>query len=200
VAELTIAIMAGGASERMPVDKALLRLASGETMLERVVTVSLATGYHVIVVGRRAPEGWKEEDVRFVPDASPGLGPIGGLVTSLEFAGDDVLAVGCDMPRMTTDALCWLADASAKRSAPSGIASTRDGKLEPLFSVYGSGMLEMACGQIAQGRRSLHGLIELAGMECLAVPAPFAACLQNINTPADLATLNADSLSPNRQS
>jgi molybdopterin-guanine dinucleotide biosynthesis protein A len=55
------AVLAGGRSSRMGVDKAMVRV-GGVMMLERVVRAAMGAGLEVMVVGRGAAvEGWPAE-------------------------------------------------------------------------------------------------------------------------------------------
>ena len=91
-------IFIGGASRRMGRPKALLPVASGETLLERTVRVVSAAGLAPVLVGRRAELPELELLIAklvlpVLADAAPNAGPLGGLVSLLEEAGDhDVLA------------------------------------------------------------------------------------------------------------
>jgi molybdopterin-guanine dinucleotide biosynthesis protein A len=78
-----------------------------------------------MVVGRERPEDWPTDSpVLFLADAAPGSGPLGGLATALArvraTGGDGVLAVACDMPRLSADALRWLLDQAAAALAAGG--------------------------------------------------------------------------------
>ena len=104
---LVAAILAGGQSRRMGRDKASI-IWQGETLLARTARVAQEAGFAVMVIGRERPDGWPLPDTRFVPDAYPGQGPLGGLATALEAANQDVLLLACDMPLLSVEAIAWL--------------------------------------------------------------------------------------------
>jgi len=106
--DICVGILAGGSSRRMGRDKALLTIEGKETMLERAVGTALRTGCVVAVSGRDAPDGWANPQVDFIPDRIPCRGPLHGIIRLLERYGLPVLAIGCDMPRLTPEALGWL--------------------------------------------------------------------------------------------
>jgi len=106
--DICVGILAGGSSRRMGRDKALLTIEGEETMLERAVGTALRTGCVVAVSGREAPDGWANPQVDFIPDRIPCRGPLHGIIRLLERYGLPVLAIGCDMPRLTPEALGWL--------------------------------------------------------------------------------------------
>lgn len=193
----TIAILAGGASRRMGVDKAALIL-QGRTLLDRAIDVALAVSPNVLVVGgeagrRRAgdedagrPESGPHAEVRFVADDLPGQGPLGGLVTALRHSGTSVLAIACDMPWLTSEALRWLIelDGEIHADAPQlGTVTTWHGQLEPLFSIYRPACLPLMEARLARGERALHRFIQASGFRTLDVPAWVGEQLANVNTP-----------------
>ncbi len=181
-----IAIMAGGQSRRMGRDKAELEL-GGQTLLDRVVDRALGVRDTVVVVGRTG----QRDDVAWLEDEQPGLGPLGGLETVLAALDRPVLLVACDMPLVDEDALCWLLDAFARADAPAhGLATMREGKLEPLFSVYTPAVLPLVDERIAAGRRSLRGLIEAGNFGRVEAPPEVAQKLRNVNTPGEFEDLS----------
>lgn len=191
---LTVAVLAGGKSERMGQDKALLPAAGSSSLLEHVVREAWdATALPVLIVGRARPENWLLGDKAavFVPDDEwPGVGPLGGLQTALRHAnGASVLALACDLPKMTAAALRWLLDkaraAYARGELGDGLATQNGAQIEPLFSVYAASCLPLLDARLAQDRRSLHGLIEAGDFSRLIAPPEVAAALVNVNTPEE---------------
>lgn len=185
---MTAAILAGGESRRMGADKANLTF-GGVPLLERAARAAQAAGLPVLVAGRARPPDWPLPEADFFPDAAPGLGPLGGLETALRRAGTPVLALACDMPLLTPEALRWLRELAATSVGPHGLAVTRAGRWEPLFSVYAPACLPLIESRLAQSRRSLHGLIEAGDFTNVEAPDWVAAQLVNVNTPEDLARL-----------
>lgn len=190
ILQMTVAIFAGGESRRMGTDKAALRF-GGVSLLERAARAALSAGLPVLVAGRERPEGWQTPGVGFAPDAAPGRGPLGGLETALRYAATPVLAVACDMPLLTPDALVWLRDQAVAGMGEHGLAVLQDGQWEPLFSVYTPLCLPLVESRLAAGRLSLHGLIEAGDFARADAPAWVAPQLVNVNTPEDLARLGA---------
>ena len=184
--QTTIAILAGGQSRRMGTDKAVLEI-GGLSLLERAARLALAAALPVVVVGRECPNGWPLPAVPFLPDAVPGRGPLGGLHTALHHVGGPVLALACDLPRLTADALAWLLAQATAQSGPHGLAVLHDGQWEPLFSVYDPDCLPLIESRLAAGRLALHGLIEAGDFGRLEAPDWVAAQLANINTPDEWA-------------
>ena len=185
----TAAILAGGRSERMGSDKALLSV-DGIPLLVRMARIAQEVTPRVLVVGRARPFDWPFPGVSFVPDAMPGLGPLGGLMTALRAAGDDtVLALACDMPLLTADALRWLLNAGTTHALADGVVTVNRSQVEPLFALYTAACLPLVESRIGENRCSLHGLIEAGAFGRIQAPPEIAATLVNMNTPADFAAL-----------
>ncbi len=179
-----VAILAGGLSTRMGRDKASL-IVGGETLLNRTIRIALTVSDTPLIVGRALPDGSDHEAAHFVPDDEPGLGPVGGLRTAFrQVSGCDLLALSCDLPLLTGDALRWLI---TQRRGEYGVVTRNAGQWEPLFAVYSLTCLPILDANIADGKRSLHALIR-AGGDGFALadgPPEVAAALANVNTPED---------------
>jgi len=92
------AVLAGGASTRMGTDKALVDL--GDRRLVEVATSALtdAGASEVFVVGGQQ-EQLAALGLRVVEDDYPGQGPLGGVITALRAASEDIVVVlACDHP------------------------------------------------------------------------------------------------------
>ena len=166
-------------------DKANLEV-DGQSLLERTAAAALAAGMPVLVVGRLQPADWTLGAVDFVGDASPDLGPLGGLHTALKRANGPVLALACDLPRLTADALLWLKESQSEREGEHGLVVVNSGRWEPLFSVYTSACLPLIEEKMLEGRLSLHGLIEAGHFGMAEAPAWIEPLLFNVNTPEEL--------------
>ena len=124
-------------------DKANLEL-DGLPLLERTAALAQAAGLPVLIVGRLQPADWPLDGVRFVEDAQPGRGPLGGLHTAMTQAEGSILLIACDMPRLSADALRWLmAERQSERAGEHGLITINAGQWEPLFSVYTSNCLAL---------------------------------------------------------
>ena len=185
---MIIAILAGGQSARMGSDKAVLEI-GGMTLLERTARLALAAGLPVLVVGRACPEGWPLPEATFIADAEPGLGPLGGLATALRHTQSSVLALACDLPLLTADAVRWRADFYEQVIGEFGRVTVNHGRLEPLFSIYRPFGLPLIESRLAEGKRSLHGLIGAGEFVLDTAPDWVAAQLVNANTPEEWANI-----------
>ncbi|HVK04338.1 MAG TPA: molybdenum cofactor guanylyltransferase [Armatimonadaceae bacterium] len=195
------AVLAGGRSHRMGRDKAALTLdgenGGGETLLAHAVRVAREAGAReVLVVGRtEAPEG----ATAAFGDDIPGMGPLGGIATALRHAdGLPVLALGCDMPKLTPEAVRWLWEASAAQSgedaAAEGVAAVggpAGGRIEPLFAVYRAACLPRLGHALGAGALSATQFVAEGRFGRAAVPPEHAAALTNVNTPEEFAAATA---------
>lgn len=177
-------IFVGGAATRMGGRaKGLLRVEGGVTIVERWRSLFAARQIPVVLVG--AHPAYEGLGLPFVPDASPGKGPLGGLVALLRHvAQGTVIAAACDMPFVSDALLARLVKASAE--API-IAPKRDGRWEPLFAAYESArVLPIAERRLAAGELSLQGLLRAAGAVELALDEEALRELRDYDRPEDV--------------
>src|SRR5688572_10259852 len=106
-----LGICVGGRGSRLGgVQKALLLAPdTGETLIARSLRLARETGHEAVLLGA-AELGESARGVRQLPDATPQLGPLSGLLSLLEYAGDrGALCIACDMPYLTSTLLSRLA-------------------------------------------------------------------------------------------
>lgn len=153
-------------------------------MLERVVGEAVRVA-PTAVIGREYSDGFDLPEAEFVPDDEPGLGPIGGLRTALAHFGGPVLAVGCDMPLVDSDAFEWLVEMFENESPPGGLVAENEEGLQPLFAVYRPEVEEVTRRMIERGERSLHRLVERSSVIVRETPDAVGRKLVNVNTPEE---------------
>lgn len=100
-------ILAGGASERMGSDKALVEI-SGSPMIDWVVKALEDVCGRVLIAGR--PSGWQGR--AGLADETAVRGPLAGLIPALQL-GEPVLLVAVDQPWVRTETLMKLAEIGA---------------------------------------------------------------------------------------
>jgi len=190
---ITAAVLAGGRSMRMGVDKTLLDV-DGRPLVSRVVDAVGEVCAHTLIATNR-PESLAElglaADVRILRDEVAYQGPLGGLATALAETTDEwMLAVGADMPHLTPDVIRALWD--LRGDADAVVPVTPKG-LEPLLALYRvEACLPAAREVLATGRRRIVAVF--ARVKTVEVPEdalrrvdPDLRSLINVNTPADLA-------------
>lgn len=190
-AGIAVAIMAGGMSRRMGRDKGEIRI-DGIPMLERVARAALDAGLPAIVIGRERPEWWRLEAVRFIPDAMPGAGPLGGILTALRSTDGPVLALACDMPMMTAEGIRWLVAIwkSDRNQENVGVISVHGDRIEPLFAIYEHASRHLIEEMIRRGELALKDLARAGSFSFIPLGEIQRGWLNNVNTPEDLARLH----------
>ncbi len=198
---VTAAVMAGGRSMRMGVDKTLLPV-DGETLLARVVDAVSAVCAHTVVVTNRAEqiaEAGLPADTQVLIDEVSYQGPLGGLVTALKGAPDDwVLAVAADVPWLEPEVIraLW-----AARDGAQVVVTVTEKGIEPLLALYHRDCLPAARRVLESGRRRLVAMfpelnvVELP-IESLLTADPGLRSLVNVNTPEDLADVRETEFEP----
>ncbi len=174
-------VLAGGRSSRMGRDKALLPY-RGATLVESVArTVREAAGSACLV---GSPELYQRLDFPAVPDAYPGEGPLGGILTALAHSADAWnLIAACDMPGLTVDFLRGLFDRAELAAADVLVPMLPSGHLEPLCAIYhirAAPALERA---FAAGVRKIAEAFE--SVRTCRLEVPESAMFHNVNTPED---------------
>lgn len=195
---VTAAVLAGGRSVRMGVDKTLLDF-EGETLVSRVVDVVGAVCASTLVVTNR-PEAISTAglppEVRVLRDEVAYQGPLGGLATALAAAEEEwVLAVAADMPWLKPSVVraLWARAEGADVVMPVSAEGP-----EPLLALYRrETCLPAARKALDSGRRRLVAILpgltvaEVA-VESLREVDPELRSLRNINTADDLAEARHD--------
>ena len=171
-------VLAGGKSTRMGRDKATLDWHGG-TLLDHMMEVLHGATDSVHVVGRDP-----------LPDRLPGLGPLSGIATALEFSSTDAnLIIAVDLPHLTKDFLKYLRNRLENSSHP--LVACKIESAFPLCLGIWRPMLPEIHRRLAGKKLSVRGMIESTGTEIISeadlLQAGFdRSIFRNINTPADL--------------
>jgi molybdenum cofactor guanylyltransferase len=181
---MSVGIFVGGRARRMGgFPKGLLRLDDGTTILERTLGLVHELGARVVLVGRK---GAYPADLPSLPDPDGESGPLGGLVSLLEHAGSGaVIALACDMPRLTGALLGRLA---AHPSEAPVVAPKREGRWEPLFARYDARRAApVARARLARRELALKGLLDALGADELPLLPGESMLLDDWDRPEDIA-------------
>ncbi len=186
-ADVTAALLLGGASRRMGRDKAALSMAPDAPPAAVALSRGLAGLFgEVLLVGGDPPAG---TEGRPVADSAGPACALRGVVTALEVArGDRVLVVATDLPGLSADlVLALLAWPEAEAVVP----QTEDG-LQPLCALYRRSAAPKLRARLDRGALSVRGVLDdlevarIAGPDLEAVD-PDGLALRNVNTPDELA-------------
>lgn len=185
------AVLAGGRSSRFGSRKTLARVAGVPLVARAAAALSSAVREAVVVTGDLDVAG--AAGLPAISDRVPGSGPLGGLVTALEWAEDlgagGLLLVGGDMPFITPSALRRLLDVAAPPAVvPVG---GEDRRLQPLCAWYSVDLLPRAAERLDAGDLGLHGFLLEAGAHLISDSAIAgeripSLLFMNVNTRADL--------------
>jgi molybdopterin-guanine dinucleotide biosynthesis protein A len=181
-------VLAGGRSTRMGHDKATLPLASGERLVDRVVAAVAAA---LRTAGEAAPRVLVSGDVpghECVPDAAPGLGPLGGLAAVLArlpaAEAGWLLVVPVDLPALTPAPLAALL--AAPREGAAALAFEGEA-LPALLRLDARVAAAVAARAAASGHeRAVWRLLDDLGARRIPLDAGLAHELANANTPEEL--------------
>ncbi|MFP2906531.1 molybdenum cofactor guanylyltransferase [Pyxidicoccus sp. 3LFB2] len=186
--EVTLAIIAGGQGRRLSgVPKGLLEV-EGRTVVERLLALAPRFGDVLLVANEPGP--YARLALRTVADEVPGKGAPGGVHAALSAARTPwVLAVACDMPFVTPEAVRVLME--ARDEAVDAVCFEVAGRLEPLLAVYRTALAAEWGGALKEDP-SLRQLLsryrtKLLPESALRAVDPTLRSLVNVNTPEDLA-------------
>jgi molybdopterin-guanine dinucleotide biosynthesis protein A len=131
---LSLAILAGGSSERMGQDKAL-KLFLGRPLIQRV-RERLARLTEEIIVSTNQPDKYAFLGLPLYPDLLPNRGALGGLYSSLSAVHSPwMAAVACDMPFASLTLFEYERDLMVREDVDAVIPSGPRGT-EPLHAIY----------------------------------------------------------------
>jgi molybdopterin-guanine dinucleotide biosynthesis protein A len=164
-------------------DKALL-LFRGGALAERVArAVELAAG-SATLVGH--PLRYRHLGFPAIPDAYPGEGPLGGILTALRGASAEWnLVAACDMPGLSAEFLRRLLHAAERSGGDALLPAGPSGRPEPLCAVYHRRLLPALETAFARGARKATATLQELGAAVL--PILEAEPFQNVNTPEEWA-------------
>jgi molybdopterin-guanine dinucleotide biosynthesis protein A len=180
MAPLLGAVLCGGASRRMGVDKATLAI-DGVAMARRVADALLLAGCSPVLAIGGDSTGLSRLGLDHIDDEFPGEGPLGGILTALSH-GSPAVVLACDLPNITAATITTLVDAVDGHDA----AIAYSDRAEPLCAVWSPSAAALLGARFDAGERALHRAID--GLDIAWVTGGRAE-LRNVNTPADLRSL-----------
>lgn len=154
--------LSGGQSQRMGVDKALLRYRASQTEVERWKNIFEELGL---------PFFWSQRSGQYpldlyphIPrlmDETPGFGPLGALVSAHRLDPASAwLVLACDWPLLEAADLVHLLQ--NRRPDLQATAYIQKDRLQPLCCLYEPGFLHEAAAAWQVGQQSLNRLLESA--------------------------------------
>ncbi len=195
--DVTAVILAGGESQRMGTNKALLEIA-GQPLIARTVARVRALCAEIIVV-TNTPEVYQflvaEFGADLVPDTYPARGSLVGLYSGLRAVRSSLaLALACDMPLLNLSLLRAMIGLAAGVDA---VVPRMAGLAEPLHAIYRPSVCVPAIRRHLEigDRRMVSFLPDVAVryLDAADVDAydPRRLSFMNVNTPAEWADAQA---------
>jgi molybdenum cofactor guanylyltransferase len=168
----------------MGTDKAFVEVA-GVPMAERVAGSLAAAGCEpvVFVGGDTALLARFGRPVHV--DRFPDQGPGGGVVTALNAVEDDIVIAACDLPLLSARTVSALI-AAVTDDIDVVVAATD--RMQPALAWWSAASRPVVERLWAEGRRSLHELVESMPMRAVTVDA---VSVRNVNTAGELADAEA---------
>jgi molybdopterin-guanine dinucleotide biosynthesis protein A len=189
------AIIAGGRGTRLGGRRKGQLLIGGRSILDRQLAVLRPLFPRILLVDNDPATA--PPDVEVIGDRHPsGQGPLAGLDAVLSALRPDEKAAVCvagDMPFLHPGLLALLRDHRATADAVVPLVS---GFPEPLCARYGRPCAKVIAAALAAGHLRTSGFLSQVATEYLPEPTlraldPQLLTLENVNTPEDLARLEA---------
>ncbi|MGC4232719.1 MAG: molybdenum cofactor guanylyltransferase [Niabella sp.] len=186
-------ILCGGLSSRMGSDKGLLKTETTNWALE---ATNKLIGLNIpikVSINSLQQEAYKDAlpDTEFITDnvALPVRGPLLGLLSAhIAYPTEDILALACDMPLMTSFLLKELYRTYKQQQADSFLYSN-NGEPEPLCAIYTTSALQKIIAMLQQGKLVKFSMkFTLDHLNCFMLPIPEEnkKYFHNFNAHADL--------------
>jgi molybdopterin-guanine dinucleotide biosynthesis protein A len=187
-------VLAGGASTRMGVDKALLRL-HGQTQVSRAVRLLELVAPPVYVSVRpRQTFHPAFRGLHLLEDREEGVGPLEGLLSAFrEEPGCAWLAVAVDMPFLTRETLRRLIECRDPSALATAYRNPDTDRPEPVCTIYEPAILPALLEAKTQKR---YSLMLLRDVPLRLVEPTRAGELRNVNDPDELRKAGGISFPP----
>ncbi|MDR7418605.1 MAG: molybdenum cofactor guanylyltransferase [Armatimonadota bacterium] len=188
--ELTGLVLAGGESRRMGRDKALLDV-GGVPMIRRVLEALRPVCGDLVIV-TKTPGAYNDLRARVVIDDEPTQAPLIGLRAGLAAVATPwAFAAACDLPRLSTAAVRYLAGLAPGYDA---VVPHVGGRWHPLHAVYATKARPVFEQRVREGMLTLAGTLAALRVrkveaEELAAVDPDLDTLWNVNTESDYRAL-----------
>lgn len=176
-------VLVGGKSTRFGRDKLRERLDdTGELLVQRPINALRAIfGTRVKLVGECHPTIVPLAD-GVIPDAHPGTGPIGGVVSALRASGSSVFVLAGDMPFVSASEVLRMAAVAESSNGWMAVLALTD-RVHPCAGIYFQESLPILSGRLKRGEHRLDAALPAGAWVPVTVPPAFAA---NVNLPDDL--------------
>lgn len=177
-------VLTGGRSSRMGRDKPLLPF-RGKTLVEHIAAEVRDAAGSVTLVG--GAERFRSLNLPAIADIKPDCGPLGGIVTALEFSTAEWnLVVACDMPAVSAGFLRSLLEDAERTGCECLVPVSPAGRIEPLCAVYRRTCLPELRRVLDAGTRKMTDV--LAALNAVKHSVQESGFFRNLNTPEEWVT------------
>jgi molybdopterin-guanine dinucleotide biosynthesis protein A len=182
--DFTGIILAGGKSKRMGTDKGLMDW-KGKPMVSYSIEILQPLSKRILIsTSDRKYERFNHE---LVPDITPDLGPMGGLLSCLEFSDTEAcICLPCDLPNMNASIIEFL----ISRFDGSSCVVPLSPLPEPLCAIYPREVIPVIKDLIHKNTLSLLNIYQYFPTKYIYShefpPSVDLKSFENINTPFDV--------------
>ncbi len=186
--QLTGIILSGGKSSRMGREKGLVNFRGKPLISYSIEVLKQLTGT-IIIGANNNLEEYKKFGFDVVNDEVEGIGPMGGLLSTLRYSTTDKnLVVSCDTPFINSGLLQYLMRYMQDYDIVA--ASHGNGKTEPLCAIYSRNVIPVMEKKVNDGVFKLRSIFQEVRYRALRVDTslPFYTnrLFYNVNIPEDL--------------
>jgi molybdopterin-guanine dinucleotide biosynthesis protein A len=185
---ISAAILAGGQSTRMGIDKAFVEV-GGMPVIVRIIERLRGLGSETVIIAN-SPQEYIHLGLPVHVDLIPGKGPLGGLYTALSVTqGDHTLVVSCDQPFLNRSLLDFLL--SLREGYDVVVPLNRENYPQSMHAVYSKACLKPIRSRLEINQLKVIGFFpdvrvrEVVGAEIDRFD-PQRWSFINVNTPEDL--------------
>lgn len=184
--EVTGIILAGGKSSRMGTDKGL-QLLCGKPMIS--YTIEALTGLCSQIIISSSSNAYAGFGFNIVADEFPGIGPMGGIYSSLkQSTSTKNLILSCDLPLVTHQLMEYILQQGEKYEV--AVPWEGGSHYEPLCGFYNRSVINKLKSFIEKGNYKLPDLFKEININQLIINEKSAVhqpnLFLNVNTSADL--------------
>jgi molybdopterin-guanine dinucleotide biosynthesis protein A len=185
------AVLTGGTSRRMGRDKALLRI-SGRALAVVVADAMVAAGADRVVAMGGDRTALAAEGLTVVDDRYPGEGPLGGILTALDYFQDStqpVVVLACDLPTADPRNVAAVVEALGDLDGPAVAVPVVDGRRQWMHASWTPATAPLLSAAFMDGERATWRAAEDSvdsGLQILEVDGPSPTGFCDVDQPSDL--------------
>lgn len=192
--DFTLAIVAGGKSSRMGVNKALAKLGN-QSIIAHMIERTQHLGQSETILITNTPAEYQLLKLPMYPDVIPDKGSLGGIYSALRYSETAyTLVLACDMPFVNPDILQYLLTRCSSEFEV--VVPYANNRLQGLHAIYHIGALPIIELAIKSNNLRVQSVLEQLKMhvidesEIKPIDLELSSFL-NVNTPDDLKVAQA---------